>query len=483
MVKKFIDAGKGLASLLSRTQQKDPALSSVFQKNLIDTFGEEEVAEGVRIIGSKYRSNNPELQKIFFREGESVEDDLVNLLEARYMGSTRLQAHPLSMNRRGPGAAERYLKINDSGKRLTDLPGGPGDKALYGKNYGEMTDSAVNDYYKKFNEANGFKRAPVLDEMADSVSLKDAGKTIEGTAEPVLDDIVGMSPPVLNLPPEMKPLENMVRRQMKEMDDMLKDMRRMKTDMDARATFATKEADELDTVLDTFRRMVDEGDEKEAFEYLKNNLGKRTKNAAGGRVGFATGGGTEDDRDEIAFEYFGKTYKELNIDELDELRDLMERLRDKTREFNMGGRIGMFKGGITKLLKMINPKLEKEMVEGTTAPFQTGHRADAIGDMQQIKNVARNEDSGLEVFDEMYDMIQKSPRYEGAMRGAFMKLIDYEKFRAMILDDNIKLQRMLKIAPEETEGLIRYLFRKSGSEPSDFSKGGGVGTLFERKRA
>ena len=46
MVKKFIDAGKGLASLLSRAQQKDPALSSVFQKNLIDTFGEEEVAEG-----------------------------------------------------------------------------------------------------------------------------------------------------------------------------------------------------------------------------------------------------------------------------------------------------------------------------------------------------------------------------------------------------------------------------------------------------
>ena len=428
MVKKFIDAGKGLASLLSRAQQKDPALSSVFQKNLIDTFGEEEVAEGVRIIGSKYKSNNQELQKIFFREGESVEDDLVNLLEARYMGSTRLQAHPLSMNRRGPGAADRYLKINDSGQRLTDLPGGPGDKVLYGKNYGEMTDSAVNDYYKKFNEANGFKRAPVLDEISDSVSLKDAGKTIEGTAEPVLDDVVGMSPPVLNLPPEMKPLENMVRQQMKEMDDMLKDMKRMKTDMDARATFATKEADELDSVLDTFRRMIDEGDEKEAFEYLKNNLGKRTKNAA-------------------------------------------------------GGRIGMFKGGITKLLKMINPKLEKEMLEKTTAPFQTGHRADAIGDMQQIKNVARNEDSGLEVFDEMYDMIQKSPRYEGAMRGAFMKLIDYEKFRAMILDDNVKLQRMLKVAPEETEGLIRYLFRKSGSEPSDFSKGGGVGTLFERKSA
>ena len=71
--------------------------------------------------------------------------------------------------------------------------------------------------------------------------------------------------------------------------------------------------------------------------------------AFGGRVGFATGGGTEDDRDEIAFEYFGKPYKELNFDELDELRDLMERLRDKTREFNMGGRVGLQGGGGPKI--------------------------------------------------------------------------------------------------------------------------------------
>ena len=66
-------------------------------------------------------------------------DELVNLLESRYMSSERLHAHPLSFNRRGAGAADRYAKINDSGGRLTDLPGGPGDRVLYFKNYGEMS--------------------------------------------------------------------------------------------------------------------------------------------------------------------------------------------------------------------------------------------------------------------------------------------------------------------------------------------------------
>ena len=64
-----------------------------------------------------------------------------------------------------------------------------------------------------------------------------------------------------------------------------------------------------------------------------------------------------------------------------------------------------------------------------------------------------------------------------------MKLIDYEKFRAMLLDDNVKLQRMLELDPEAAEGFIRMLFKKGGSEPSSFSQGGGVGTLFERKSA
>ena len=112
-----------------------------------------------------------------------------------------------------------------------------------------------------------------------------------------------------------------------------------------------------------------------------------------------------------------------------------------------------------------------------TGPFQTGHRADMLGDMQQIKNRARDEKSGLEVFDEMEDMIIDSPRYNEAAKGAFMKLIDYEKFRAMLLDDNIKLQNMMEIDPEGTEGFIRMLYKREGSQSSMFATGGIVNTL------
>ena len=134
-----------------------------------------------------------------------------------------------------------------------------------------------------------------------------------------------------------------------------------------------------------------------------------------------------------------------------------------------------FKGGIAGLLKRLNPQLERDMVK--TGPFQTGHRADLIGDMQQIKNRARDEKSGLEIFDEMEDMIMDSPRYNEAAKGAFIKLIDYEKFRAMLLDDNIKLQNMMEIDPEGTEGFIQMLYRREGSQSSMFATGGIVNTL------
>ena len=134
-----------------------------------------------------------------------------------------------------------------------------------------------------------------------------------------------------------------------------------------------------------------------------------------------------------------------------------------------------FKGGIAGLLKRLNPQLERDMVK--TGPFQTGHRADMLGDMQQIKNRARDEKSGLEVFDEMEEMIIDSPRYNEAAKGAFMKLIDYEKFRAMLLDDNIKLQNMMEIDPEGTEGFIQMLYRREGSQSSMFATGGIVNTL------
>ena len=76
----------------------------------------------------------------------------------------------------------------------------------------------------------------------------------------------------------------------------------------------------------------------------------------------------------------------------------------------------------------------------------------------------------------MYDMVQDSPRYDEAMRAAMMKLVDYERFRAILLEDNVKLRRMIDIDPEGSEDFIRRLFKASGSQP-EFAGGGIVNTL------
>jgi hypothetical protein len=148
-----------------------------------------------------------------------------------------------------------------------------------------------------------------------------------------------------------------------------------------------------------------------------------------------------------------------------------------------------FKGGLMGLLKRVNPILEKEMVK---PKIPVGpQRTDAIGDMEQIKNVSRSGDTGLEGFARMEDMIQESPRYNETMKAMFMKLIDYEKFRANLLDDNAKLQKMMRKDPEGTEAFLKLLFREEGSV-SGFQMGGlippqkgpmseGMGTLYRSK--
>ena len=150
MAKKYFDIakllGKGIGSLFkgkgkeaaqTTSVETTDKIQNIFAKNLVDEFGVDEVKEAYRIIDNA--DADPQLSKLFYRENESKMDELVNLLESRYMSSERLHAHPLSFNRRGSGAANRYAKINDSGGKLTDLPGGPGDRVLYFKNYGEMS--------------------------------------------------------------------------------------------------------------------------------------------------------------------------------------------------------------------------------------------------------------------------------------------------------------------------------------------------------
>ena len=635
-------------------------VKNVFRQNLDDTFGKDEVKEGIRIITQ--REQNPELAKMFYKADESLEDDLVNLLETRYMGSERLMAHPFSFNRRGPGAADRYKQINDSGMRLTDLPGGPADKKLYSEFYGNMSGTTRMDGSKVYSSP-----ASILDE--DKL-LADAAETIDGTLveDSLYDNSIADIPLINRIMKESGKTETEVResiinlandgydigdpKRMRTTDDdrirayvsnretipgdredfvtdlmedldvptesklnlmganeieskLIREMENMRDEARAMTEINMAEQTEVSQIMDAFKRLIDDGEDPvEATKFLQDALKRTTtKQKDGGRVHAAFGKfigegimqaarlankgikpfgqkqtykqkmdirGVSNDQfneilkkqlnrvpDEVSDEATGrglyqslleaeaiitgqklgllnpgqrkriaesmteKVSKQiydnpvagLNNDYLEYMDDAIGRMEAILEIEKLGGdltpkpiydgneiiaagidfsqldklgkntdnvipfkpREKKFKGGIAGLLKRLNPQLERDMVK--TGPFQTGHRADMLGDMQQIKNRARDEKSGLEVFDEMEEMIIDSPRYNEAAKGAFMKLIDYEKFRAMLLDDNIKLQNMMEIDPEGTEGFIQMLYRREGSQSSMFATGGIVGTL------
>ena len=252
---------KGIASLF-KSKGKDVAegaveTEKVFARNLIDEFGKDEVSEAFRIIDKA--DADPQLSKLFYRENESKMDELVNLLEARYMGSTRLQAHPLSFKRRGSGAADRYARINDTGGRLTDLPGGPGDRVLYYKHYGEMSPTVIQG--KKV-----YDRPPTI--FDEGTKIVDEGKTIEGVAE--------------TIDPEDAVLKNM--------KDMAKEAEAMRSQTEVITDFARRDQEQIAGAIETFNRMLDAGeDPADALQFLKDTM-KRTNNADGGRVGAKVGG-------------------------------------------------------------------------------------------------------------------------------------------------------------------------------------------------
>jgi hypothetical protein len=715
MAKKYFDIGKaiveGVGSLFkskSKSPEEISKVGNVFAKNLVDEFGKDEVREAYRIIDTA--DKDPQLSKLFYREGESKMDDLVNLLEARYMSSERLHAHPLSFNRRGPGAADRYSKLNETGERLTDMPGGPGDRVLYGKHYGEMSmtrnregqrvyknekptifeegtritdegstiqgevvDDMVNtsqgqmtrreyeilkaqDENPLLGGITAGKKVKLLDEgnaVQDSLyektiadiplinrMMKETGKTeteireaiaelanqgyesgspklmsafdddsirafvsnkqaVPGETESFVDDMMealGEGP--------RKQMDDLITGMTDESDAILQNMKKMEAEAKAMTEIARAEQTQVGEAIETFNRMMDAGDDPaEALQFLQDALKKtRTKQADGGRVGMFLGGsligkgimeaaklaqkgikpfgqkqtykqkvtkkGVTDDqfkiifndqlrrvpdevydeptgkglhtsllqaeailtgqklglmtqtqrtkiakamRDKVAKQIYDNPVAGLSNDYLEYMDDAVGRIDDIFEIERLGGdltpkpifdgkemigaqvdftqlnRLGdkgkdniipfkprekKLKGGLMGLLRRINPRLEKEMVE--TGPFQTGHRSDIIGDMQQIKNVSRNEGVSLERLDSLYDMVQESPRYNEAMRGAMMKLVDYERFRAILVDDNVKLQRMIKEDPEASEKFIRMLFREGGSKPQ-FNLGGSVG--------
>ena len=313
-------------------------VKNVFRQNLDDTFGKDEVKEGIRIITQ--REQNPELAKMFYKADESLEDDLVNLLETRYMGSERLMAHPFSFNRRGPGAADRYKQINDSGMRLTDLPGGPADKNLYGKHFGEMKDTTAGVSGERVYKNT---RPTILDEVpAEKVDDVIEGKLVEDS---LYDTSIADIPLINRMMKETGKTETEIREAIVEManegyesgssklmrmndddrlrafisnkqavpreteefvddmferldytkpldtgDDILANMRKMEAEVTAMKEIAEAEQMQYAQGMDAFRRMLDDGEDPgEALEFLKNVF-KRTENADGGRVGMALGG-------------------------------------------------------------------------------------------------------------------------------------------------------------------------------------------------
>ena len=313
-------------------------VKNVFRQNLDDTFGKDEVKEGIRIITQ--REQNPELAKMFYRADESLEDDLVNLLETRYMGSERLMAHPLSFNRRGPGAADRYKQINDSGMRLTDLPGGPADKNLYQRHFGEMKDTTAGVSGERVYKNT---RPTILDEVpAEKVDdviegklvedslydtsiadiplinrmMKETGKTETEIRQAIVDianegyesgssKLMRMSDDdrlrafVSNKQAVPRETEEFVDDMFERLDytkpvdtgdEILANMRKMEAEVTAMKEIAEAEQMQYGQGMDAFRRMLDDGeDPAEALEFLKSVF-KRTENADGGRVGMALGG-------------------------------------------------------------------------------------------------------------------------------------------------------------------------------------------------
>ena len=313
-------------------------VKNVFRQNLDDTFGKDEVKEGIRIITQ--REQNPELAKMFYKADESLEDDLVNLLETRYMGSERLMAHPLSFNRRGPGAADRYKQMNDSGMRLTDLPGGPADKNLYQRHFGEMKDTTAGVSGERVYKNT---RPTILDEVpAEKVDdviegklvedslydtsiadiplinrmMKETGKTETEIREAIVDmanegyesgssKLMRMSDDdrlrafISNKQAVPRETEEFVDDMFERLDytkpldtgdEILANMKRMEAEVTAMKEIAEAEQMQYGQGMDAFRRMLDDGeDPAEALEFLKNVF-KRTENADGGRVGMALGG-------------------------------------------------------------------------------------------------------------------------------------------------------------------------------------------------
>ena len=187
---------------------------------------------------------------------------------------------------------------------------------------------------------------------------------------------------------------------------------------------------------------------------------------------------------EADFAVRGMRQKEMMLDDL--VKDLQDGVPpraaiqkfidayNKLREPNAsGGRVGLKSGGIANLIAKLIGTDEKTMFR---KPIKTGH-PDMHVDLEQMRRMSRSEQGlDLDQYAEIEQMVLDSPRYKGLMQSGMLQEIDYEKFRAHILYDDAKLQKMMEMDPEGTDMYLRMIYRLNGSE-SGFASGGIVNTL------
>ena len=503
-------------------------VKNVFRQNLDDTFGKDEVKEGIRIITQ--REKNPELAKMFYKADESLEDDLVNLLETRYMGNERLMAHPFSFNRRGPGAADRYKQINDSGMRLTDLPGGPADKNLYAKHFGEMKDSTAGVSGERVYKNT---RPTILDEVPtekfddviegklveDSLydtsiadiplinrMMKETGKTETEIREAIVDmaneGYKSGSPKLMRMSDDDRlrafiSNKQAVPRETEEFvddmferldytqpvdtgDDILANMRKMEAEVTAMKEIAEAEQMQYGQGMDAFRRMLDDGEDPgEALEFLKSVF-KRTKQAKGGRVEMALGGAAKGIMEAIklaarGIKPFGKkqTYKQnvktLGLSNFDQVEVITSKQIDELRNANdVEGLLEMLEDVVSgKKFGMANPAQRKVLQENIE---------EALGD------IPLNRDSRERLSEEYFNMMEyykpdpketgkvipfkpREKKYSGGIAGILRQLLRRSGMNAPDkVADKKQIQNVIRDPNTELER--RYVEGFDGTPPT-----------------
>ena len=109
---------------------------------------------------------------------------------------------------------------------------------------------------------------------------------------------------------------------------------------------------------------------------------------------------------------------------------------------------------------------------------------DKVGDVKQTKNIIRDEGTdlsrrsdtpeGKQTIDELEQMFMDDPRYKGADAKAIQKLIDKEKIRADVSYN-------MGVDPKEIpDDMIEMLYQDGYH--LNFANGGGVGSLFKRRK-